>query len=529
MVTMMRARLTPSREPAMPWRQWVARYFSSYTTSSFADRQIAFWEWISAITRDGDESRPRAFVGCWPRGGGKSTTVELGCSYIGSQPYPSRHYVLYVSETQEQADKHVTAIGTMLERAGVERAVNQYGSSKGWRRTELRAANGFNVTAMGLDSAMRGIKLDEFRPDLIVFDDIDGRHDTPARVSKKIQAITSTILPAGSPNLAVVVVQNMIHEYGIMAQLVNGSADFLHNRLPVSIEPAVIDLQYERSLRADGTTEYKVTGGTPTWTGQSLSVVENQINDWGLAAFLSEAQHDVRAQEGGMFKRYWWRYWQHPGQHLPPVLVNVPDGESFHVNAVEIPTVFETTAQSWDLTFKGERKNAQQQRARNQSQTSYTVGLVGGRYRANTFLLDIYRERVPFTGALRAVRRMTEKWPRVAAKLIEDKANGPAVMDVLRDEISGIIPVEVEGSKEARASAATPRVEAGNYYLPHPLIADWVDDFIRELATFPGPGHNDQVDAFSQLDRYLYGGYQIGPISDELADIITAEYGGYTS
>lgn len=499
------------------------RHFSTYATADYAQRHLDFWEWVSEITHN---SRPRAFIGCWPRGGAKSTTVELGVGYIGSQPYPVRNYVLYVSETQPQADKHVQAIGTMLERVGISRAVNDYGSSKGWRRTELRASNGFNVTAMGLDSAMRGIKLDEFRPDMIVFDDIDGKHDTPHRVNKKIEAITTSILPAGSDDVAVVVVQNMIHEHGIMAQLVNGTADFLHNRLPVFIEPAVIDLQYERINRQDGTIEYKITGGRATWEGQPLSTCERQINDWGLAAFLAEAQHDVRAQEGGMFKRFWWRYWQPVGAHLPPVVVNVPDGESFQINAVELPAVFDATAQSWDLTFKGERRSAT--KPKQPPKGSYTVGLVAGRYRANSYVLDLYRERVPFTGALRAVRAMTEKWPRIAAKLIEDKANGPAVMDVLKDEISGIIAIEAVGSKEARASASTPNVEAGNWFLPHPMIAPYVDDFIRELATFPTGAHNDQVDAFSQLDRYLYGGHQIGAISDELAEVIGSEYAGYT-
>lgn len=497
----------------MPWRTWLARHFSNYTTAAFAPRHIAFWDWMEAITA---EETPRPFVGCWPRGGGKSTTVELGCAWIGSQPEPVRHYLMYVSETQAQADRHVMSIASMLEAAGVERAVNQYGSSKGWRRTELRAANGFNVTAMGLDSAMRGMKLEEFRPDLIVFDDVDGKHDTANRVKKKIDTITTSILPTGATNAAVVVVQNMIHEYGIMAQLVNNTADFLHTRLPAIIEPAIQGLKYERHTRDDGTSEYRIVAGTPTWEGQGIDTCEKQMNDWGVTAFLAEAQHDVQAAEGGMFKRFWWRYWQPVGMHLPPVMIKMADGTAQFVHAVELPTVFDASAQSWDMTFKKTEVG------------SFTVGLVAAKYRANAYVLDLYRERVEFTGALRAVRRITERWPSVGAKLIEAKANGPAVMDVLHNEISGIIPVEVDGTKESRASGATHRVEAGNWFLPHPHLVSWGDDFIRELAIFPGPGHNDQVDAFSQVDRYLFGGINMGSISDDLAAVIGAEYAGYT-
>src|SRR5690606_10242595 len=84
----------------------------------------------------------------------------------------------------------------------------------------------------------------------------------------------------------------------------------------------------------------------------------------------------------------------------------------------------------------------------------------------------------------------------------------------LRDSISGLIPVGVDGSKEARAAASTPHVEAGNWYLPHPEMkgAEWVHDFINELSSFPTGAHDDQVDAFSQLDRYLMGG--AGDLSD---------------
>ena len=37
----------------------------------------------------------------------------------------------------------------------------------------------------------------------------------------------------------------------------------------------------------------------------------------------------------------------------------------------------------------------------------------------------------------------------------------------------------------ARAAAVSPLIEAGNVYLPHPLYAAWVNDFIEECATFP--------------------------------------------
>ena len=99
---------------------------------------------------------------------------------------------------------------------------------------------------------------------------------------------------------------------------------------------------------------------------------------------------------------------------------------------------------------------------------------------------------------------------------------------MLQHEIPGILAVNPEGGKEARAAAVSPLIEAGNVYLPHPLQAPWVYDFIEEAAAFPNGAHDDQVDAMTQallrfnmapqqpviyIDEYEYQRYsQISPI-----------------
>jgi predicted phage terminase large subunit-like protein len=69
---------------------------------------------------------------------------------------------------------------------------------------------------------------------------------------------------------------------------------------------------------------------------------------------------------------------------------------------------------------------------------------------------------------------------------------------MLEREISGILAVNPQGGKVARAAAVSPLIEAGNVYLPHPLHAPWVNDFIEECAAFPNGAHDDQVDAMTQ-------------------------------
>lgn len=158
----------------------------------------------------------------------------------------------------------------------------------------------------------------------------------------------------------------------------------------------------------------------------------------------------------------------------------------------ELPTKFEKIVQSWDMTFKDSEG------------TDFVVGQVWGKLGANCYLLYEHRERMSFTKSKAAVVAMTARFPQARRKLIEDKANGPAIMDSLKAEISGMIPVEPDGSKIARAHAITAEWEAGNIWLPHPDIAPWIKDWIDEITTFPAAANDDRVDAFTQAVRDLY-------------------------
>jgi predicted phage terminase large subunit-like protein len=102
-------------------------------------------------------------------------------------------------------------------------------------------------------------------------------------------------------------------------------------------------------------------------------------------------------------------------------------------------------------------------------------------------------------------------WPDTRAVLIEDTANGPAVINALHKEIRGIVAVTPEGGKLSRASAVQPQIEAGQVFLPRPRFADgqlrsdyaWVEDFVEACITFPRGEHDDDVDALTQLLVYL--------------------------
>ena len=190
---------------------------------------------------------------------------------------------------------------------------------------------------------------------------------------------------------------------------------------------------------------------------------------------------------GDVFHRPWWIRYETP---IWTETVEQISGESVTVCNVHDAT---EVLQSWDMAFKDEKTS------------DFVVGQVWARKGALCYLVDQVRARLSFTDSVAAVRKLTAKWPQATVKLIEDKANGPAIINALRKEIGGIIPVQVKDSKPARASAVSPFVEAHNVFLPDALIALYdVEAFIEECTQFPNSAHDDQVDAMSQALSRMY-------------------------
>lgn len=281
------------------WRERVPALFADYFRFPFSPPHEAFWQWENELEID---SAPRSFVALWPRGRGKSTSVEAAVADLGIRG--ARNYCLYVCGTQDQADKHVQTIARMLESDSVARYAPNIGKpkvsqngNKTWNRKMVTTATGFTVEAIGLDKAVRGQKIDWARPDLIVFDDIDEEHDTELTVKKKEDSFTNSILPAGSTNCAQLFAQNLIHGNSIANRLAKapnkeGAAHYMMNRIVSGPFKAVEGLKYVQRQTGD-LWEWVITEGESLWDGYSLDICQREINRFGPHSFIRELQNDV--------------------------------------------------------------------------------------------------------------------------------------------------------------------------------------------------------------------------------------------
>ncbi len=274
----------------------------------FANHHIDFMEWVDSIM---PIESVDPCINILARGGGKTTLLNWAIVYLGAKS--RRKFTLLFRSTQAMANESVKNISAIIEHPIFaryypemsQRKIGKYGNVSGWNAKILRCANGFSVLGFGLDGAGRGHLLDEDRPDFIAGDDVDDTLDTEKTIEKKISIITKSILPSGAPHASFAFVQNLIHSRSIASKLVEpNGVDFLTNRRVIGPIPAIEGLKTEQQPGDDGTIRTVIKDGVPTWAGQGLDVCQKQINEWGIKAFLEEAQHEVsKDRQGALWNR----------------------------------------------------------------------------------------------------------------------------------------------------------------------------------------------------------------------------------
>jgi predicted phage terminase large subunit-like protein len=151
---------------------------------------------------------------------------------------------------------------------------------------------------------------------------------------------------------------------------------------------------------------------------------------------------------------------------------------------------------SWDMNFKS---------AKEQAKGSYVVGQHWANDGRDYYILGQRRGKWGFQDTTVQFEKLWRDAP-VSEIFVEDKANGPAIIDTFKGVLPcDIIPVEPMGDKFGRFAAVTPLFHDGRVWLPHPdkveLDEDgrnWVRDFMAELLDFPNGDNDDQVDSCSQ-------------------------------
>lgn len=161
----------------------------------------------------------------------------------------------------------------------------------------------------------------------------------------------------------------------------------------------------------------------------------------------------------------------------------------------DLPTAFEKRWTSWDAAFKGTVTS------------DYVVGQYWGLAGGVAYLLDQVRGKWTFTQTISKMKSLIEPapfalnedvlitsgaWADAKQHLVEDAANGPAIVDTLGQSIPGLKAVKPDGDKVARARSVTPLFEAGKVKFPSPEERPWVSGLVSELKALPSGKNDDQ-------------------------------------
>lgn len=125
-----------------------------------------------------------------------------------------------------------------------------------------------------------------------------------------------------------------------------------------------------------------------------------------------------------------------------------------------------------------------------------TIGVKG----PNRYILDLANAHLDEPATTMEIERQRTAH-NATSILVEDKANGSAIIKNLRRKIAGVIEINPEGGKLARLFASSGEWQSGNWYVSR--TAAWTEPFITQLITFPNAANDDMVDMMTQVCVWL--------------------------
>lgn len=344
-----------------------------------------------------------------------------------------------------------TAQGSYLRNSDIFEIVNYRGSYRG-------AGVGGGITGMGGNY-------------IIIDDPIKNKEDAKSSTirDKLWDWYTSTLYTRKEGHGNILITLTRWHEDDLAGRLLDlMKKDPISDQWDILMLPAVCEeeTQHSRDPRKEG---------EALWQGKfdekELASIKVNVGIYDWTALYQQQPQPI---DGSILKREWMnkRYKQ------------LPSGCQL--------------IQTWDLPFKASEHSAK------------CAGIIMAKKGSEIFIVDCINEKMNFTTSIAAIKDMTAKYPKARAKVVEDKANGPAIIDFLKKDISGMVSFNPKGSKEDRALSVSPYFEAGNVYFPEDT--PWVAELINDLVKFPGGLYKDTVDATVQGILYLEKSFDISAL-----------------
>ena len=402
-----------------------------------------------------------------------AASVAFSAWLLGHDP---TRQIICASYGQDLADKHARDCRSLMSGAIYRELFPGTMLSP-----EKSAVNDFSTTRQGFRMATSvGGVLTGRGADVIILDDIlkpdDALSDTRRKAANEWFFHTLLSRLNSKENGVVIVVMQRLHQEDLVGEVIEREPwDVL--ALPAI---AVKDEAFSYERMACPLVFTRKAGEALHPERESIETLKRMRESIGSYNFQSQYQQDPAALEGGLIKREWLHYYEpYAILERSPYIV-----------------------QSWDTASKSSEIN------------DYSVCTTWQISDGHLYLRDVFRQRLEFPSLKRAVLELQQQFQPLKI-LIEDRSSGTALIQALNSEyVYGIEAYTPPPGcdKYVRFAAQAIHFESGKVMLPKE--APWLNDYIREITSFPGSKHDDQVDSTAQALA------EFGPIAEMTAPCV---------
>lgn len=156
-----------------------------------------------------------------PRGHAKSTTITFK-DILHAILYQYKHYILILSDSSDQAEVFLGDLrGELEDNTEIKEDFGDLRSDRYWTSAGFLTTTGVKVEGIGSGKKIRGRRHKQWRPDLIVLDDIenDTNINTPEQRAKLANWFTKAVSSAGDRYTDIVYVGTILHYDSLLSKV----------------------------------------------------------------------------------------------------------------------------------------------------------------------------------------------------------------------------------------------------------------------------------------------------------------------
>ncbi len=203
------------------------KFFPHYCNRPASSFHHQMFDMLGGMIRKGGGNRLAVAA---PRESAKSTiaTMFLPLWCICYPEAARKRYILIASDTATQAERHIGDIKIELEANEllIESFPELAGAGPLWKKEEIITGSGVKLTARGTGGNIRGLRHRQYRPDLLIGDDLenDVNSQTPEQREKISDWFFKAFSKTGGKNVDTVVIGTILHYESLLSRLLANPA-----------------------------------------------------------------------------------------------------------------------------------------------------------------------------------------------------------------------------------------------------------------------------------------------------------------